>query len=86
MTQTTTSTKSSDLTDTKETGSPRSQISSLTLHINELSGHLAKNKKDYASQRGLLILVSRRRHLLNYLKARDLRQYQEIIKALDLRK
>jgi small subunit ribosomal protein S15 len=78
--------KPSSSTDPKETGSPQSQISSLTKHINELSAHLAQNKKDYASQRGLLILVARRRHLLNYLKSRNLRQYQEIIQALDLRK
>jgi small subunit ribosomal protein S15 len=70
----------------QETGSPQAQINFLTRHINDLSRHLAQNKRDYASQLGLLKLVSRRRHMLSYLKAHDARQYQEVIQALDLRK
>jgi small subunit ribosomal protein S15 len=70
----------------EETGSPQAQINFLTQHINELSLHMTQNKRDYASQRGLLKLVARRRHLLSYLKARNPRQYQEVLQALDLRK
>lgn len=67
-------------------GSSPVQIALLTERITHLSGHLKSSKKDYAAQRGLLMLVGRRRRLLSYLKRCDLPAYNTILKALDLRK
>ena len=67
-----------------DTGSP--QVPLLTARINELTEHFKVNPKDHHSRRGLLKMVSRRRKLLDYLKARDLAAYKALIEALNLRK
>ena len=72
--------------DEKDTGSPSVQIALLTERINSLSGHFKVHKSDHHSRRGLLRMVSIRRKLLEYLKRKDLKGYQELIKKLDLRK
>ena len=69
-----------------DTGSPEVQIALLTERINHLNGHLAANKNDVHSRRGLLQMVGRRRSLLNYLKNTDIEKYRDILKKLDLRK
>jgi small subunit ribosomal protein S15 len=69
-----------------DTGSPEVQIAILTTRIGELTGHLRTHKKDYASRRGLLMMVSRRRRLLDYLKRVDPQRYLEIIRRLEIRK
>ena len=70
----------------KDTGSPNLQIALLTERINSLSEHFKTHRKDHHSRRGLLRMVSVRRRLLEYLKRKDLKSYQEIVKKLDLRK
>jgi small subunit ribosomal protein S15 len=70
----------------KDTGSPSVQIALLTERINSLSGHFKAHKKDHHSRQGLLRMVSVRRRLLEYLKRKDLKEYQDLIKKLDLRK
>jgi len=70
----------------QDTGSPDVQIALLTDRINSLTEHLQKNTKDHASRRGLLMMVSKRRRLLDYLKRKDETRYQEITKKLKLRK
>ncbi len=70
----------------KDTGSPEVQIAILTTRIGELTENLRTHKKDYASRRGLLMMVSRRRSLLDYLKRVDPERYLEIIRRLDIRK
>ena len=70
----------------KDTGSPSVQIALLTERINSLSGHFKEHKKDHHSRQGLLRMVSIRRRLLEYLKRKDLKAYQDLIKKLDLRK
>jgi small subunit ribosomal protein S15 len=69
-----------------DTGSPEIQIAILTSRINSLTGHLQGHKRDFACRRGLLMLVSRRRRLLDYLKRVDPQRYLEIIRRLDIRK
>jgi len=69
-----------------DTGSPEVQIAILTERINNLGEHLRDHKKDYACRRGLLMLVSRRRSLLDYLKNTAPQRYIDIIQALDIRK
>jgi small subunit ribosomal protein S15 len=69
-----------------DTGSPEVQIALLTTRINELTGHMRTHTKDYASRRGLLMMVSRRRRLLDYLKRVDPPRYLEIIRRLEIRK
>ena len=69
-----------------DTGSPEVQIAILTTRINGLTEHMRTNKKDYASRRGLLSMVSRRRRLLDYLKQIDPKRYLDIIGKLDIRK
>ena len=69
-----------------DTGSSQVQVALLTQRINELTEHFKIHKKDNNSRRGLLILVSRRRKLLDYLKRRDINEYHEIIKKLGLRR
>jgi small subunit ribosomal protein S15 len=69
-----------------DTGSPEIQIAILTNRIGELTGHLQTHKKDYASRRGLLMMVSRRRRLLDYLKRVSPQRYLDIIRRLDIRK
>jgi len=70
----------------KDTGSPEVQIAILTTRINELREHFEKHKKDHASRRGLLKLVSRRNQLLKYLTREDRTRYQQVIGRLGLRK
>lgn len=70
----------------KDTGSPSVQIALLTERINSLSDHFKTHKKDHHSRHGLLRMVSVRRRLLEYLKRKDTKEYQAIIKKLDLRK
>ena len=69
-----------------DTGSPEVQIALLTARITELTEHLRTHKKDYASRRGLLMMVSRRRRLLDYLKTVDPQRYLDVIRRLDIRK
>lgn len=69
-----------------DTGSPEVQIAILTTRINGLTEHLRSHKKDFAGRRGLLMLVSRRRRLLDYLKRVDPQRYLDIIRRLEIRK
>ncbi|MCI0681888.1 MAG: 30S ribosomal protein S15 [Gemmataceae bacterium] len=69
-----------------DTGSPEVQIALLTARINELTEHLRTHKKDYASRRGLLMMVSKRSGLLNYLRSKDRNRYLSVINRLGLRK
>ena len=69
-----------------DTGSPEVQIAILTTRINELTEHQRAHKKDHASRRGLFMLVSRRRRLLDYLKKIDPQRYLDIIGKLNIRK
>lgn len=69
-----------------DTGSPEVQVSVLTTRINGLTEHMRTHKKDFASRRGLLNLVSRRRRLLDYLKNIDPQRYLNIIQRLEIRK
>lgn len=70
----------------KNTGKPEVQIALLTEHINALSGHLEKHKKDNHSRRGLLQLVGQRRKMLSYLQGSDISRYRAVVAALSLRK
>lgn len=70
----------------QDTGSTTVQVALLTERISYLTEHLKKNKKDFHSRRGLLKLVGRRRHLLQYLKKKDSKKYDEILKELNLAK
>jgi small subunit ribosomal protein S15 len=70
----------------KDTGSPEVQIALLSDRITYLTEHFKTHKKDHHSRRGLLKLVSQRRHLLDYLKRNDVERYRVIIKALGIRK
>ena len=69
-----------------DTGSPEVQVSLLTERINVLTEHFKSNKNDHHSRRGLLMLVGRRRRLLDYLKERDIQRYRDLIARLGLRK
>ena len=70
----------------KDTGSADVQIALLTDRINHLTDHLQKNVKDHSSRRGLLMMVSQRRRLLDYLHNTDADRYQAVTKKLKLRK
>ena len=70
----------------KDTGSTDVQVALLTHRINSLSEHLQKNNKDNSSRRGLLMMVSQRRRLLNYLQKTDEARYKAITAKLKLRK
>ena len=70
----------------RDTGSAEVQIAILTERINVLGDHFKLHKKDHHSRRGLLILVGKRRRLLNYLKSKDVKKYEEILGKLKLRK
>lgn len=69
-----------------DTGSPEVQIAVLTAEIATLNEHLREHKKDHHSRRGLLKMVGRRRHLLNYLRGKDIQRYRELIKSLGIRR
>jgi small subunit ribosomal protein S15 len=69
-----------------DTGSPEVQIALLTHRISNLTEHFKVHKKDHHSRRGLLILVGKRRRLLNYVKNKDVKRYRSIIENLGLRR
>lgn len=69
-----------------DTGSPEVQIALLTARINLLTEHLKEHKKDHHSRRGLLMMVGQRRGLLNYLKAKDIERYRDLIAKLKIRR
>lgn len=69
-----------------DTGSPEVQIALLTNRINELTEHMKVHKKDFHSRRGLIIMVGKRRRLLDYLKKKNEKKYIEILDKLGLRK
>ena len=69
-----------------DTGSPEVQIALLTERINQLTGHFKIHKKDHHSRRGLLVMVGKRRRLLNYVKNKDVYRYRSVIKELGLRR
>ena len=71
---------------TGDTGSPEVQVALLTARINQLTDHFKTHMKDFHSRRGLLRLVSRRRKLLDYLKATKPEKYQELVERLGLRR
>ncbi len=69
-----------------DTGSPEVQIALLTDRISHLTEHMKIHKKDHHSRRGLLLMVGKRRRLLNYVKNKDVQRYRGIIKELGLRR
>jgi len=71
---------------TKDTGSPEVQVALLSERINYLNGHFRMHRKDHASRRGLLIMVSKRKRLLEYLKCQDPERYKRVIDNLGIRK
>lgn len=70
----------------KDTGSADVQIAILTERINELNEHLQKNVKDHSSRRGLIMMVGKRRRLLDYLHDTDTSRYHKLTKELGLRR
>jgi len=83
-------TKSKIITDLshhkKDTGSPEVQVALFTKRITELTDHFKKHKKDTGSRRGLLVLIGKRRKLLNYLKRESPERYQKLIERVGLRR
>ena len=73
-------------TGANDTGSPEVQVAILTERIGNLTEHLKEHKKDFHSERGLLIMVGQRRRLLDYLKRKDQSRYEALIKSLKLRR
>lgn len=73
-------------TTAKDTGSPEVQVALLTQRINALTEHMKTHKKDMGSRRGLLLMVSKRRRHLNYLKKVDSKGYEKLIDSLGLRR
>lgn len=73
-------------TSEKDSGKAEVQIALLTQRINDLTGHFNVHKKDHHSRRGLMIMVGKRKRLLNYLMKKDITRYREIIKELNIRK
>ncbi len=69
-----------------DTGSPEVQVALLTARINGLTGHFKANVKDHHSRRGLLMMVSQRRKLLDYLRRKNAEKYRQLIEQLGLRK
>lgn len=69
-----------------DTGTAEGQIAMFTERINQLTGHLKNNKKDFSTQRSLIMLVGKRRSLLDYLKHKEIDRYRTIIKELGIRK
>jgi small subunit ribosomal protein S15 len=82
--------KSTTITDYRlhdaDTGSPEVQVALLTERINHLTEHLKTHRKDHHSRRGLLMLVGRRRRLLDYVKRNDVERYRQLIARLGLRR
>ena len=69
-----------------DTGSTETQIAVLTERIKNITSHLKNNKKDHSSRRGLVILVSKRRKLLNYLRRINVNSYRSLLEKLNIRK
>ena len=69
----------------KDTGSANVQIAMLTQKITELTEHMKSNKKDFATKRGLLMMVGKRKRLLSFMKEKDLEGYRSLIKKLGIR-
>ena len=69
----------------KDTGSSAVQVAMMTQKIAELTEHLKSNKKDFATKRGLLMMVGKRKRLLAYIKSQNLDEYRELIKKLGIR-
>jgi small subunit ribosomal protein S15 len=69
-----------------DTGSPEVQVALLTERINHLTEHLRTHKHDHHSRRGLLMLVGKRRRMLNYLRSQDVERYRSLIGSLGLRR
>ena len=70
----------------KDSGKTEVQIALITKRLNDLTSHFAEHKKDHHSRRGLLMMVGKRRRLLDYLKRKDIERYRAIIKELNIRK
>lgn len=70
----------------KDSGKAEVQIALLTERINDLTSHFDKHKKDHHSRRGLMMMVGKRRRLLDYLIKKDIERYRAIIKELNIRK
>ena len=70
----------------KDTGSTEVQVALLTQRINDLTDHLKLHKKDHHTRRGLLMLVGKRKRLLQYLENQDVERYRSLIDKLGLRK
>lgn len=70
----------------QDTGSPEVQIAILSERISELTEHLKSHQKDHHSRRGMLMLIGRRRGLLNYLRSKDIDAYRELIQKLGIRR
>ena len=71
--------------DANDTGSASVQIAMMSQKITELTEHMKSNKKDFATKRGLLMLVGKRKRLLSYLKDKNLDGYRELVKKLKIR-
>ena len=71
--------------DAKDTGSTAVQVALMSKKISELTEHLKSNKNDYATKRGLLMMVGKRKRLLSYLKTQNLDEYRDLIKKLGIR-
>jgi len=71
--------------DANDTGSTAVQVAMMSKKITELTEHLKTNKNDYATKRGLLMMVGKRKRLLSYLKSQNLDEYRDLIKKLGIR-
>ena len=69
-----------------DSGSTEAQVALFTMKIQHLTEHLKKNKKDMVTERSLVIMVGKRRKLLDYLKSKDIQRYRDLIKKLGIRK
>ncbi len=69
-----------------DTGSPEVQVAIISERITNLTDHLKTHKKDFHSRRGLLMLVGQRRRLLDYVKTKEVKRYEDLIKRLGLRR
>ncbi len=70
----------------KDTGSPEAQVAMFSYRIAHLTEHLKKNRKDFHTQRALIKLVGKRRKLLDYLKAKEISRYRDVVAKLGLRR